>query len=364
MGFDSEDFLTEYRKICVKCNKIFILWKDFENHVMTHRVEKEDGECTENDDQEEEEKDCKAHICEICSLAFTNLKTFTAHANKHKGEKTYQCHICDESFLWQVDIIQHLMHIHANPNRKQCDHCMKRFSSKINFEEHMNTHSYKRPHKCFQCDIAFAWKFDLECHKHSHSANNTQKAKVEGKIKREEGRKYQCKLCNESIDRQMDMTEHLKKSQATGKQNQGNHCNECFSSKHHLDQHLVSHSFVRHYRCTKCEQAFVTKADFDNHVHKHAVCHVCYMVFDSEGDLIQHNVQLHGHNAQAPQAKPFICHLCYVVFDCETDSLKHNLKHTVYHSWQLVFRNPADFMWKGLPTALHKTEVFLEIFDL
>ena len=37
-------------------------------------------------------------------------------------------------------------------------------------------------------------------------------------------------------------------------------------------------------------------------------------------------------------------------------------KHRAYHSWQLVFRNPAGFhvkTWHSLPTALHKTEVFL-----
>ena len=36
------------------------------------------------------------------------------------------------------------------------------------------------------------------------------------------------------------------------------------------------------------------------------------------------------------------------------------IQHRAYHSWQLVFRNPADFMWKqhSLPTALHKTEEF------
>ena len=343
IGFNSKDDLREHSLTCraresVKkqfaceiCHVVFEEEKAMLDHksaqhkdeyiqLETELEEKvEEGVSGDDSRQILSHEHNKPYVCEICLLAFAHLKMYAAHVKKHEGGKTYQCDICDESYLWQIDLTQHLMKKHATPKQLQCNHCRKKFYFRNGFEDHIKTHIIQRKNQCAECDKAFTWKFDLD----SHAC-----------IRHKYGKMYQCKLCDESFSWQMEMIQHLMKSHATRKQNRCDRCYKRFTSIQILTQHMESHYSKMPYQCSKCDKAFMVETDLDNHTPTHAedkvnsskphVCHLCYLVYDNEPELIRHNTIQHKSEQTAQRRKTYLCDKCCLVFDNERNLAQHN----------------------------------------
>ena len=75
------------------------------------------------------------NTCEFCGKIFVNLSNLTVHRRSHTGEKPYQCSLCDYTTAQSSKLTRH-MKIHL---KLRCHLCNEAFLSQADLSEHLNT---------------------------------------------------------------------------------------------------------------------------------------------------------------------------------------------------------------------------------
>ncbi|GBM74227.1 hypothetical protein AVEN_129927-1 [Araneus ventricosus] len=109
-------------------------------HIFHH------GSRAKNGNQKFLSKLNKAHVCDLCSCAFTDWKDLAIHYVKHLKEAPFKCGICCVVFLEELDFI---IHRHLHKVSPFCELCQVSFNTRLDCLEHVLTHNKSKMFRKF-----------------------------------------------------------------------------------------------------------------------------------------------------------------------------------------------------------------------
>lgn len=135
--------------------------------------------------------------------------------------------------------IYKLNNFSAKPMIYDCKICIRRFSQKGHFRNHLLHHIWEKPYQCGVCFKRFLRKNCLKMHEMTHKYDNSKNEKW----KKKEVIDYSCYICNRVFYERnvwrVHVRDHLK---------EGNYtcffCKENFKLRSMLFYHLVNYSYL------------------------------------------------------------------------------------------------------------------------
>ena len=130
------------------CLKSFKRKNHLELHTLVHTGEEQAYECKYYDKRMKQ------------SSAYRHLLN-------HKGFKTFQCYICDQSFLEKNALVKHSLSYKEDRSDRpfKCSICKDKFSNQLNLEKHSVLHDSKRNFECDMCNYRYLTISYLRQHK-------------------------------------------------------------------------------------------------------------------------------------------------------------------------------------------------------
>ena len=110
--------------------------------------------------------------CADCGMLFTAQVNLWYHVRTMHRSR-FSCPQCECTFASRGGLNQHVRHIHQKLARYQCECCGKRYSSRLNYFDHIATHSGTKRHVCHVCQKEFTFKHSLTLHVARHHPVDT-----------------------------------------------------------------------------------------------------------------------------------------------------------------------------------------------
>ncbi|ALC47850.1 CG9797, partial [Drosophila busckii] len=132
-------------------------------------------------------------ICDQCGNHIKGRMAFELHCRRHRGEKDFQCEICDKCFCTTSELKRH-MRKHTGERPFACQYCGRCFSDYTTRVKHERTHTNERPYACGTCGKAFTTGYILKNHMLTHSGL----------------RSYRCELCDKSFMLPTHLSTHMR----------------------------------------------------------------------------------------------------------------------------------------------------------
>ena len=237
----------EKRKIkatCGNCKKGFYTRQGFKNH---------EEYCIQKS------QDTTQYKCEHCGVFLIGKHNLDTHIKRShtEREKIHTCELCGKSWSRLGDLNQHQKDVHPSKADCQkvkchCGKCLEKFENSVELNQHLKECLEKFEYlRCGLCDQD-TWGNFIALKKHN--------AEVHQQIL------YKCDTCEKIFNNVPSLNAHKERH---GTQLQCLECYQFFQSKHALDKHLLNihnDTNVRHYSCEFCDQKFIQKVRYDEHV--------------------------------------------------------------------------------------------------
>ncbi|XP_074642178.1 uncharacterized protein LOC141899651 isoform X2 [Tubulanus polymorphus] len=193
----------------------------------------------------------------------------------------------------------------------ECHVCLKKFSMKGNFKQHLLTHTDKKPYTCdfHDCKKSFRTKETCEKHKLAHQGIKP----------------FSCEICRRGFTTNHALKEHRSRHSDT-KLYACSVCNRHFRQISCLSRHMVLHSGEKKYSCNICDRKFAQPAYLRSHIRTHTgekrfSCELCSKVFGYRSDLNRHAIIHRG-------TRPYQCSVCNLRFNDRSSCRRHLRNHT------------------------------------
>ena len=265
--------------------------------------------------------------CNYCEEIFKSSSSASIHyKNCHPnlpivfdgGHSKYSCHVCDDFFFDEEELIQHSRRKHGvnktkYDNKKhliiQCDYCNEELRGSKRVKSHYRIWHHNQPiiaegHKRYNCDKCSEFFFvqdELECHLNLDHGVKTEK-------------KY-CDRCNRSykdthdcywIKKDMKLVPSQKK---VPKIHPCSQCEKTFTLKVNLRSHVKSeHDKCFDFECIHCGKKFASSKTLKNHIwqsHSPVTCEMCQKTVATSTELRKHKVFVHNKTEGA-----WVCEKC------------------------------------------------------
>ncbi|GMT03134.1 hypothetical protein PENTCL1PPCAC_25308 [Pristionchus entomophagus] len=95
----------------------------------------------------------------------------SASACTKDRKRPYPCNICPSRFGSKMELEEH-QNSHTGQKPFECDVCKARFNRRSTLWNHKRIHSDAKPFVCSVCQMTFKWKNSLKCHKEMHLRKN------------------------------------------------------------------------------------------------------------------------------------------------------------------------------------------------
>lgn len=169
------------------------------------------------------------YICSHCNIEFSSEAEAKMHMSDHKLRQA--CEFCNKIFTTRHNYDKHIDSVHNN-TKYVCQICGKIFDSKIQHRGHLRNHDKTKNHSCpFDgCTKAFRVKHHLKNHLRVHtkdspfqcsfkgcSARFRQKHALTIHLRKHNGDFYYCPLCKSPFVTQFQMNKHSKTCNGTYK---------------------------------------------------------------------------------------------------------------------------------------------------
>lgn len=86
-------------------------------------------------------------------------------------KRPYPCNLCPSRFGSKMELEEH-QNSHTGQKPFECDVCKARFNRRSTLWNHKRIHSDAKPFVCPVCEMTFKWKNSLKCHKEMHLRKN------------------------------------------------------------------------------------------------------------------------------------------------------------------------------------------------
>ena len=354
---------------CPSCHNEFSNEEQLVVHVLTHYkaisaeyVCKDCGKSFKKPDELQKHLfEIHAHHlykCSLCKEVFDSKVSIQVHfAVKHSNEcKLFSCIKCGVVYRTEGDLLVHVKFEHLKiPQPFKCIFCCQSFSSDVEFQCHLTSHSEQ--YRCPFCNAPYASQETLEVHLHAthdypsgigppvlpdvkdskpvHGNEQEKKPKTgktqepQGKpgtykdIKEEEGC-FVCKICDQKFPLKILLEKHhlrehdIKARSATIK-------SEMTSSSISppVDPGAIDLSNGRSakYGCEFCSEKFKSKYELLKHVNSHSASE--RVVKSPRASPTASNSSKPG----SPTSWPCMCYVCKQPIRIETEFLSHAQQH-------------------------------------
>ena len=108
--------------------------------------------------------------CCKCEKEFTTKSGLYYHAQKHTGNFSYRCKICQQGFS-QVYAFRRHMRVHAGL-AYECEFCNQKFKSDQRLRYHRSRHTGQYRFNCDKCPNGYNEKGQFLVHLESHDRNS------------------------------------------------------------------------------------------------------------------------------------------------------------------------------------------------
>uniref|UniRef100_A0A0N5CH38 C2H2-type domain-containing protein n=1 Tax=Strongyloides papillosus TaxID=174720 RepID=A0A0N5CH38_STREA len=107
----------------------------------------------------------------ITNNSINNIKNGIIKINSIDRKRPYPCNLCVSKFGSKMELEEH-QNSHTGEKPFQCDICKSRFNRRSTLWNHKRIHSDNKPFVCTVCNMRFKWKNSLKCHKEMHMRKN------------------------------------------------------------------------------------------------------------------------------------------------------------------------------------------------
>lgn len=132
-----------------------------------------------------------------------------------------------------------------------CQVCQRTFYRKGDLENHMRIHEDVKPFQCSECGDAFRQLGMLLRHT---------------RIQHQKQKDFVCRVCGKSFGYKTVLTEHLR-SHSGVKPYKCTHCEQRFTQRSNMKKHVkVNHEATREFKCDLCSKQFVSSYYVNRHM--------------------------------------------------------------------------------------------------
>ena len=225
-----------------------------------------------------------------------------------------------------------------------CMTCPKTFSSKMHYQSHLsehiaskmkvpatNCHPIQFPQPCsVSCSVLPSCSVSNSCSTTLSSCSAVSGSPYKSLSHSLESQKpYKCSICNEEFSVKEDLHEHIQGHEAA----KPFHCDVCgigVSNQRALKRHKLTHTGHKPYKCPTCGKCFLQKHDLNRHMNIHErpkffTCNQCKRTFTATSSYKAHKCK------GTKEMRPFLCHIC-------GDGCSNRLAWS-YHMWKHT-KNP------------------------
>ena len=160
------------------CSTAFLQFSGFREHTASFHGEELQAVCPDSSSSESGDDrnigvktdEAWQHVCNVCSMAFTEVRKLKEHEKIHTGHKPYICGICNHVFTQVSHLKSHQM-IHTGHKPYVCDVCSCAFTEISHLKTHKMIHTGHKPFVCNVCGKAFNVASTLNVHERIHTGD-------------------------------------------------------------------------------------------------------------------------------------------------------------------------------------------------
>lgn len=227
-------------------------------------------------------ENCNAVSCRMCQVEFLSFQLFEEHFCKD-GKKFMICETCDRRFsrprLFRKHLMNHTLNdcgTNGSPSVAECK------TSKMRTKAENGMRKSKRYYDCSHCEKKFLQRSSLHTHLREHA---------DGKI-----------VCTK--------------------------CGIMCEDESEYEHHVVKHAEEASSYCEKCDESFVRRQQYDQHLagHEKYDCIPCQKNFSTKKQMLKHQRIIHG--IRTPEERRHECQICHKKFQRPTLLESHTRVHT------------------------------------
>ncbi|KAL7732223.1 hypothetical protein ACLKA6_018462 [Drosophila palustris] len=256
--------------------------------------------------------------CHICNQSFKKASYYEEHMKHHNDQLPFQCSVekCKKGFTTSTGLKRHMEHTHT----ELCDlhpctveGCNESFAQTRMLTQHMRkVHNIAKPiiHPCPECDKVFRCPMALKKHMYNHTGEELP---------------FGCNICQKRYRVNTELRDHLLRH-AGIKNFVCPYCGVGRTTKQELDKHILTHTKEKKFKCDQCDHTSHNKQCMTKHIRvvhmkiRNFVCQYCPRSFGSAYACKNHE-KLHTRN------DCFECTICGKKFLFEKRLTKHLRTH-------------------------------------
>ncbi|KAF0311010.1 Zinc finger protein 766 [Amphibalanus amphitrite] len=195
---------------------------------------------------------CVGFVCELCGEEGEGEANAAHHRLWHNATLPFQCYLCAERFATEPECVVHVRAEHAASfNIHRCARCPYATSTVGQFVAHARSHVGLNTCVCHECGVTFQTTQSLRRHLMTHSRSE-----------------FRCRHCDKTFRHPLPLERHERSQHDRPEDHKCSTCGKLFSSRYHLERHVLIHSGRRPHQCDRCGRGFVQKGDLARHVRK------------------------------------------------------------------------------------------------
>ena len=283
---EMKSHVTRHSFPCSGCGKLLKNERAVQRHLLLHAREN----ATDKDPEEEKnspQSKIYDFICDICERGLSSEEDLVKHRESHKRDVIYQCKNCDQTFVKNKMLLNHMMVVHdmkrdeVSAIEHKCVHCDFKTDKRRTLEGHLRNHKTER-FICTECGKKLKGKISMKHHMKKHKGiYDFQCEECEKKfvspgtlrghtLARHSNAVFICEECGTEFKLKQQYKNHL--TLHTGERKipcRAIGCRKMFRSYNARSNCETAHKGIKNFKCKLCSKLFLRRNSFKLHTKRH-----------------------------------------------------------------------------------------------